>query len=187
MKIPYKRISPIDLKYKLQLLIMRIPIFEEIVIKKFDLISLTKYLSQKKISNGPQYINLSHISTALVTEAIDNIATALEKLSINPEFPYPIYVVTDAINSHPKLQVAHSVEELPAHFIRKVKRLKNKELAILNKAMLLSEKLSNQDISLRRKELADSYGPQKELYNNCREINFYQFILNKLSSTTLKD
>ncbi len=167
---------------KATILAMRIPIFEEIIVKKFDLISLTKFFAQKKFGNCPHFINLNGLSAGLVNDAIDNIANALDRLSIHPKFPYPLYIITEAINTHPVLQVSATTNELPAHYIRKVKRLKNKELAILNKTLLLSEKLSNQEIDKKLNDLSSAYGPQRSLYNNCREIHFYQFILDKLNT-----
>jgi hypothetical protein len=161
--------------------LMRIPIFEEIEVKKFDLNSLNKFFVNKKLRRGPHYIDLTKLSSAFVVEAMDNIAIALEKLNIHPEFPFPFYIITEACSSHKVLQVSKSVDDLPAHFVRRVKRLKNKELAVLNKTLLLAEKLSNQEVKEIINDLKSCYGPQKELYQNCREINFYQHILDQIN------
>ena len=159
---------------------MKLPIFQEIKLNNYSVNELVESFKLQEVGLFPTYLILNTTSLEETREALDNLAGAFAQLNINPKFPYPFYAVTDIVHFHKSVPICSSVDELPAHFDRTVKRLKGRELALLNKANLLKDKVVNLPYYERLQKLKKSMKGQRELYNTTKKLNFYEDLLNNL-------
>ena len=159
---------------------MKIPIFEEIIAKDISIKGLVYLFSQKKMARQPIYISLHTIAPNQHQMAIDNIGEALLELRVHPHFPFVIYVITKANVKHDTIQISKTLDDLPSHFLKKAKRLKNKEINLLNKLTLIGEMVDNQDIYERCREMKTTFSYHRHLYNLCKEDQFYSDVLKQI-------
>ena len=156
---------------------MRIPIYEELILKHYTLDYLREKIGECKIGLVPMYTSFHNISEKERPTAALNIEQILKELEIHPKFPYPFYIISETPINSITISVFNKVENLPIHFFKKAKRLKNKELALLNKSTLLAEKVINNDLYAKDEDLLKGYQGQKTLYRASKELNFYEKIL----------
>lgn len=159
---------------------IKIPIFEEISIEDFSEASVRQALKTKNVGLTPYYIATGELQGQKLEEALDNIYQAIRNLQLTPYFPYPLYVVTEYMQYHPYLLMASSVQDLPRHFFKKSRRLKNKESALLNKNMMMASKIINDKIEEKIRIVKNRTRDQRELFDITKEADFYQRILGKL-------
>lgn len=159
---------------------MKIPIFEEVMIKSYDEGSLRLRFQRTRVGKTPAYVLLHHLNIDELSEALNNMATVLKDLKIHPHFPYPFYVITKLIDDHPLFPIAGTVAELPRHYFKKIKRPTKKESALLNKVGILANKISNISLYERNKDIEKYKIDQRELYRATKELNFYETILEDL-------
>lgn len=159
---------------------MKIPIFEEIIIKDISIKAIVYLFSQKKMGKQPMYISLHSVAPNQHQLAIDNIGEALVELRIHPHFPFVIYVISKVDVWHETIQIAKTLDELPSHFLKRAKRLKNKEINLLNKLTLIGEMVGNQDIYERFIDLKSTFSYHRQLYNLCKEDQFYSDVLKQI-------
>lgn len=154
---------------------MKIPIFEEILLKGFSVNDLTAVVEDSRIGRVPCYVNLSNYSSNDLETAIMNLEQVILEHSIHPRFPYPFYIIT-AKSVRTVLPSVRSVKDLPEHFFKKVKRPNNKELQLLNKLSLKVDKIKNLELYKIVQELKDSSDSQKKLYRETKELHFLETI-----------
>lgn len=159
----------------------RIPHYAEINVESYDVFELTEKFKEEGIGEVPLYINLSMLNPDLTLKAIKNIAQSLILLNLHPYFPYPLYVVTDKISEHEVMPIIPSVEDLPAHFDNKIKRLKQKEQLLLNKVKLKSNRLANVALYDKVAEIKNQFKNQRKILRACQENEFYQHLIDKLN------
>lgn len=154
---------------------MKIPIFEEILLKGFNINDLKSVVEDSRIGKVPCYVNLSNYSSDDLETAIMNLEQVILENSLHPRFPYPFYVITSkTINTiFPSVR---SVKDLPEHYFKKVKRPNNKELQLLNKLSLKVDKIKNLELYKIAQELKDSGNSQRKLYQETKELHFLETI-----------
>ncbi|WP_417334931.1 hypothetical protein [Halobacteriovorax marinus] len=153
---------------------MRIPIYEELVLDNFSPEYLKEKFKESRIGSLPMYTSLYNITDEEKESAITNIEQALKDLHKNPLFPYPYYIVSETPVRGATISVFSSVDELPSHYFKKSKRLKNKELLLLSKVGVLCEKVLNMPLYDNQKVIRDSANDQRNLYKQTKELNFYE-------------
>ena len=159
---------------------MRIPIYEELIIEDFSLIALKQTLAQYKVGLIPMYTSFHTLSPKERAAAALNIETVLIELDTHPLFPYPFYIVSETPIKGISISIFSKVQDLPSHYFKKVKRLKPKELQLLSKVSLLSEKVINNDLYRKDIILAEGNNNQLLLYRTTKELSFYEKILENL-------
>lgn len=160
---------------------MKIPTFQEISLNNYTVNELVESLKLQEAGLFPTYIVLNTSSMDTTKEALDNLAQAFAQLNINPKFPYPFYAVTDKVSFHKSIPICSSVKDLPAHFNRSAKRLKGRELAMLNRANLLKDKVVNIPFYERITNMNKSMKGQKELYRMTKKLEFFEELLKNLN------
>jgi hypothetical protein len=154
---------------------MKIPIFEEILLKGNSVNDLRSLIENSRIGKVPCYINLSTFSSDELEVTLINLEQTLLENSIHPRFPYPLYIISNKpINTI--IPSVKSVAELPAHYFKKVKRPSNKELQLLNKLSLKVDKIKNLELYKISSELKDSTGTQRRLYAETKELYFLEVL-----------
>ena len=159
----------------------RIPNYAEITVESYEVFELTEKLKEQGIGEVPLYINVSALNEELTKKALQNIAQSLILLNLHPFFPYPLYVITDKIGQHDVLPIIPSIDELPAHFNNKIKRLKQKEQLLLNKVRLKSNRLSNVALYDKIAEIKNQFKNQRKILRACQENEFYEHLIDKLN------
>lgn len=159
---------------------MRVPIYEEIVLVNYDIMSIVDLMRKSRVGKSPSYINLSSFEEKEVYIILETLSEAFRILKISPYFPYPFYIISTFYYPEIDIPVLKSTVELPNHFKNKVKKLNNKELDLVNKTATLSERISNQSITAKRRELRQKLKEHKRLFHLCREQSFYEDILQNL-------
>lgn len=166
--------------------LIKIPIYEEILVSSFELNALVSSLQNKRVGMVPCYLNLGELKGKQLHEAINNIIKALKKNEISPFFPYPLYLITEHVQYHPDIQIAPSVEQLPRHYFRKSRRLNPKENALLNRNNITAAKIFNENIDQKLSQLKALSSENQEMYNLTTECFFYQQ-LNQLLAKNSQD
>ena len=156
---------------------MRIPIYEELVLDNFSPEYLKEKFKLSKIGALPTYTSLHNVTESERAHVVSTIEVALKDLRKSPLFPYPYYIVSDTPISGSLMSIFSSVDELPTHYFKKSKRLKNKELMLLNKVSVLNETVLNMDLYESQKVIQDSSLDQKKLYTQTKELNFYEQVV----------
>jgi hypothetical protein len=154
---------------------MKIPIFEEVLLKGSSLNDILGIVEDSRIGKVPCYINLTNYSGEDLNTTIINLEQVILESALHPRFPYPLYIITTkTINT--LFPTVRTVKQLPEHYFKKVKRPNNKELQLLNKLMLKVDKIKNLQLYKITDNLKDSADGQKKLYNETKELYFLEKI-----------
>lgn len=159
---------------------MKIPIFEEIILRSFVPQDLQESIKESRIGKVPAYINLSEVKSEDLESIVMNIEQAILEMGSHPRFPYPLFLITrKSVNG--LMPMVRSVRELPEHYFKKVKRPNNKEMQLLNKLSLKVDKIKNLELYKIMEQLKDSADAQKKLYQETKELYFLESINTKLT------
>ena len=161
---------------------MRLPVYEKITPTDFSIESLKSLFISKLVGDIPCYIILPNLARNQVEQFLDNILKTLQTLRVHPVIPYPVYIITDMIQSHDELLLIKSERKLPQHFLKKSKRLKPKDQTLLNKVDVNSKKIQNSDIEDTLNELKSFISPHRTLFELSKEVDFYEDLLKQLES-----
>jgi hypothetical protein len=162
---------------------MKIPIFEEILVKGTSVPELRACLEDTRIGRVPCFINLSNHKPDDLAALVINLEQVLLQSALHPRFPYPLYLVTGKFieSLFPTVRV---IKDLPEHYFKKVKRPNNKEIQLLNKLSLKVDKLNNLELYKIVGELKDSAEPQRKLYNETKELHFLETLYSRFFEKT---
>lgn len=154
---------------------MKIPIFEEVLLKGTSLSELHAVVEDSKIGKVPCYLNLSNFVNDELETLIMNLEQVILEAALHPRFPYPLFLVTEkSVKSlFPSVK---SVKDLPEHYFKKVKRPNNKELQLLNKLSLKVDKIKNLQLYKITQDLKDTADTQKKLYIETKELHFLEHL-----------
>ncbi len=152
---------------------MKIPIFEEILLKSSSLEDIHEMVDDSRIGKVPCYINLSAYSSDDLEDVVMNLEQVILENALHPRFPYPLYIIT-ARSVKSLFPSVRSVKELPEHYFKKVKRPNNKELQLLNKLSLKVDKIKNLELYKISQDLKDTADSQKKLYVETKELYFLE-------------
>lgn len=152
---------------------MKIPIFEEILLKGPGMNEVQDVVADSRIGKVPCYINLSNYTASDLETVILNLEQVILDNALHPRFPYPLYLITGK-SVKTIFPSVRSVKDLPEHYFKKVKRPNNKELQLLNKLSLKVDKIKNLELYKIAQDLKDSADAQKKLYIETKELYFLE-------------
>lgn len=164
---------------------MKIPIFEEIKIDDFMSETYFDDIEEDKIGRVPTYFNLIGLKRSLALEVINKLQGHLKTKNKNPYFPYPTYLVSNlSFKEYElsynlpllRLKVVKSVNDLPDHFFKKVKRPNAKELGLLSKLYMKVDKLEFLNLNELQQSFIKSSLSDKELFERAKELSFLEKI-----------
>ncbi len=159
---------------------MKLPVFEEIKTNDYSISALVRLLHKAGAGKTALYIHLTATQIDAAHEQADNIAQALEELGVHPKLPYPFYLISPVLKHHPLLTIISIEQDLPAHFRKKTKRLKNKEQSLLNRVKLVSEKLTNIDLNELDQDVKLQMKEHRKLYKLTKETHFLEMLLKSM-------
>lgn len=154
---------------------MKIPIFEELLLKGSSLQDIQLVVDDSRIGKVPCYINLTHYAPNDLEAAVMNLEQVILEAALHPRFPYPLYIITTK-PVRTLFPTVRSVKELPEHYFKKVKRPNNKELQLLNKLSLKVDKIKNLQLYKIIQDLRDSSDTQRRLYSETKELHFLEVL-----------
>ena len=158
---------------------MKIPIFEEVLLKGTSHDDILDVVLDSRIGKVPCYLNLSNYSPDDFDLAVLNLEQVFLEQSIHPAFPYPVYIIYP--KSHRTIiPVVRTVKDLPEHYFKKVKRPNNKELQLLNKLSLKVDKIKYLELYKISQDLKETSISQKDLYRETKELYFLEVLNAKL-------
>lgn len=152
---------------------MKIPIFEEILLKGTSIDNVREVVDDSRIGKVPCYINLSHYQANDLETVIINLEQVILENALHPRFPYPLYLIT-ARSVKTLFPSVRSVKDLPEHYFKKIKRPSNKEMQLLNKLSLKVDKIKNLELYKISQDLKDTSDAQKKLYTETKELYFLE-------------
>jgi hypothetical protein len=163
---------------------MKIPVFEEIILSRFDFEDNGNYLRSEfqhsRVGKVPTYINLTSVAKSDLNILVLALEKTFEELKLHTRFPYPTYLICE-YPLESIFPIVLSTKELPEHFFKKIKRPNNKELQLLNKLGLTVDKLTNFDRNKILDEFIDTSVPQRKLYEISKELYFLETIYKHLN------
>ena len=154
---------------------MKIPIFEELLLKGSSINDIKLVVDDSRIGKVPCYINLTNYSANDLETIIVNLEQVVLEASMHPRFPYPLYIITSK-TCRSLFPIVRSVKDLPEHYFKKIKRPNNKELQLLNKLSLKVDKIKNLQLYKIIQDLRDSSDTQRRLYNETKELHFLEVL-----------
>ncbi len=158
---------------------MKIPIFEELLLKGPTLADVKAVVEDSRIGKVPCYINLTNYTGNNLDTLVVNLEQVILECALHPRFPYPLYLITSK-SIRTILPTVRTVKELPEHYCKKVKRPNNKELQLLNKLSLKVDKIKNLELYKITSNLKDSTDSQKKLYVETKELYFLETLNHQL-------
>jgi hypothetical protein len=161
---------------------MKLPIYENLLLKTSDKTEIWKLLENINFGEVPVYVELGAIDLSDLYQALEHIAEYLDNFNINPKFPYPIYIVTHFINSHPVFPIIEDLNQLPSFFKKSNKRLINKDILALKKNNTFASRIRNQNIYLNSKAIKTGFQKQRQLLTKSYEAQFYSKIIKEIKS-----
>ncbi|MCP4912006.1 MAG: hypothetical protein GY909_02715 [Oligoflexia bacterium] len=159
---------------------MRLPVFQSIDCTEYSKPSLHEAFLKSGLGSFPLYIYLDLKDKEKVLEALETILDLINEMKVNIKFPYPFYVVTPVVDTYEGLMVINNTSQLPKHFVKRIKRLKNREMALLNKSKLILDRLNNHNLEEDIEKIKARSYQNKELYNLTKEYSFYNSVLEKM-------
>ena len=161
---------------------MKLPTFKELKLTNYNVSELVESLKLQEAGLYPTYLVLNTNSEEETREVLDNLAGAFAQLNINPKFPYPFYAITDKVAYHKSVPICSKISKLPSHFAKDSKRIKGRELAMLNRTNLLKDKVVNLPFYERLTKLKKGLSGQRELYEKTKQLHYYETLLENLNS-----
>ncbi len=165
--------------------IMKIPIFEEILLNEMEANKLRILVADSRIGKVPCYINLTGLSKPKIDQLILDLEHIILEYNLHPLFPYPLYLVT-TIPTKSVFPTVRTVKDLPEHYFKKVKRPNNKELQLLNKLSLKVDKIKNLELYKILNEFRETKDSQRMLYAETKELYFLETLNAKLLDKSKK-
>ena len=165
---------------------MKIPIYAEVSFENLDQMNLNdikKALQKARVGLTPSYIITHHLNSQELLSFMTLLEQALDELNLSERFPYPLYLISNDLTTHPRFYIEKNIESLPIHFFQKVKRLKPKEELLLSKVIFTSEKIGNLDVLMKLDFLQKHANLNRELSSLCHELNNYEIILEQLKKS----
>jgi hypothetical protein len=166
---------------------VKLPCYDELILTtRMNTDYLVSDLRVRGLGEVPIVLNATKLSAPEFKSMLDDIDMTLNRLKVSPILPYPVYLLTKEIKVHPFLTVVESYQELPKHFKIKKKRATNREAPLLNKLSILAQKVANNQVDKRQREIRKATMASRKIIENARKLHFYGQISRKLSTLAIK-
>tara|TARA_Y100000590_G_scaffold470775_1_gene670210 strand:- start:26406 stop:26951 length:546 start_codon:yes stop_codon:yes gene_type:complete len=179
--VPNAKITPLHYNS-----FMAIPSIQEIKILDYEVQTLVEQFKKFEVGQRPCFIELDLEQRKYIEPALDNIMAALEVLSIDPRFPYPLYIITPFVLKFLDIPILANKNLLPSHFFCRGQRLNSKEQSLLKKTKMLSSKIKNNEISDATVHMQVESNSRKLLSEVCTENEFLENIIEGLQKAPEK-
>jgi len=158
---------------------MKIPIFEELILKDLSLDCFVEVTIQKNIGKVPYYINLKQHKPEDYAQLLSDLENYFILSNLSPRFPYPVYLLLNEKINH-FFPNETDVKNLPQHYFRKVRRPNIKEIHLLQKLFVKIERVHNLNLNQIKDEIDQQRNNHKKLYTQAKKISILESIINAL-------
>jgi len=161
---------------------MKLPILQKIDIQDISKESLNSLFERSSIGMIPTILILDQGIITRRELFVKNCLEVFKTRGLNPYFPFPCYILSPEKIKTPGLPQIYTIEEAPKHFIKKIKRIKNREQTLLTKADTYQSRLQNQSITEDLKYLTRKREHNRKLRDLCSEKKFCISLLERIKS-----
>jgi len=150
---------------------------QKIEIEVFTEEALAKVFQKNHVGDCPTLISIVTPKGSSWSESALSLERTCKAMNIDPRFPYPTYLLNPMnIATTQYFPTLATPGDAPAHFKKKIKRLKNREQVLLVKTVTLSDRIKNHSVPETWAYLKEKSFMNKTLRNLCHEKAFYQDI-----------
>lgn len=162
---------------------MKLPLIQKLEIIPTQVEEIQAIFKKNGVASCPTLLLFTNLNGHKLSVAFEMCQKAFQNLELNPRFPYPTYIVHEAETKQSFFPEIQSQNNLPKHFIKKIKRVKKREQSLLDKVITLSDRIKNHKIHEDLEYLKSKSQQNRELSNLCAEKSFYLELLEKMNST----
>ena len=156
---------------------MKLPLFQKIDIQDINEDSLKSIFKKNTVGQLPTILILDKDLVQFAEHFAQTCAMILEEMNINPFFPYPTYVLSQEKIHFKGMPQLRNTAEAPKHFVKKIKKVKNREQTLLSKADTFRSRIDNQSVTDDYEYLLKRRMLNHKLRDLVREKSFYQDLL----------
>ena len=138
---------------------MRLPVYHKVSLLDFSFENIKDALVKNSIGKAPVIIEVPGKNQEFAEQILETLYAVLEDLNVHPRIPYPIYVLTKEVITFKDLMIVNHSKSLSNYFNKKIKMLKVREQALLNKTNLRTSRILNHPV---RKDLELFHSQRKE-------------------------
>lgn len=161
---------------------MKLPSLQEIKLNLKENVSIEAVLKNYPLSINPFFIDLTGVKEELTKTLLEEISLYLFKENINSSFPYPLYIITQSVESHKNLNIVKDISDITSYYKQKSKQLKTKEQSLLNKVKTLNLRNSLLDINDAVEDL-NYYSERAQILKKLvKEFHFYEQVRNGINN-----
>ena len=158
---------------------MAIPIYKQVHLKSEQKDMILEQIKIHKFGDTPYLFILSHLQNQEI--ALKELETCIDELNI-PNWPYPIFVISDIVGYQGKLEVFHDIQHCPAFFNKKLKSLNVKEQQVMQKLSLKQKNIQNLKSNEYHPPLNRYAKAHKAIFKIVKEAQYLEDLLQKLGS-----
>lgn len=148
---------------------------------------LPKNLLNEGAGQCPIMIDLEKFEAGQTHKFLDLLGKFLENAGICTRWPYPIYIRSLTLTTHPLFEIVEDISQTASHFrLDYDKKLMTKELQILQRIHLTNRQIHNLFPCDKQLEIQSAMQSNQEIIRETRRLHFYDTIINKISSMRQK-
>lgn len=159
---------------------MRLPLLQKIEIEEFDEEYLKGVFSKNYLGQIPTVLILKPKNGQGIAEIFPSVERAFKSLHLNANFPYPTYILKEVAFSQETFPEVKGLDNLPRHFIKKIKRIKKREQTLLSKAITYAQRIQNHALGDEIDDIQIKAHQNRNLRNFHMEKSFYLNLLEKM-------
>jgi hypothetical protein len=166
---------------------MKLPLIQKIEIDQFDKEFLETTVKKNRCGSIPTLLIIHPEAGQPLEQAYRKIQEAFVLLNVNPRFPYPTYVLRDGGVEQDFFPEVESKEEIPKHFIKKIKRMKKREQTLHGKTVTFSDRISNHPLTRDLDYMEQKSNLNRVLRDSYMEKRFYLDLLQKIKGNNKEE
>lgn len=140
-----------------------------------------------QIATNPAYMIVDDLGGKELLDMLDLLSEVLAEIKAHPKLPYPFFIISRANVKHKDFHIVSSKETITNYYRLKIKKLKKRELNLLNKVNMIVERIHNYPLNEYLEQMkSDSYY-HKVLRDLCVEKAFYKEQLQKMNQQEADD
>lgn len=159
---------------------MKVPLLQKIEITHKDLAELESIFKKNGIGKVPSIFLFPEFTIEETEKAFEMLEDLCRHLELDPNFPYPLYVLNEWNIEQSYFPEINDLNNVPRHFVKKIKRLKKREQNILDKVITLSDRINNHQVTQDLEYITMKAEANKKLKELCSEKGFYLDLLDRM-------
>lgn len=154
---------------------MRVPIFQSIEVQAWSKEGLREAYNRQRIEIHPSYLDLTLKDVAKTNQAIAWTAEIFQEDN-RILIPFPLYIIAPKfLGPYPDdgAVILSSPSQLPKHYLKKAKKLKNRESALMKKTEIMIQRIQNHELPKDDRWLKRATPLYRQLKEATLEAHYY--------------